>query len=162
MGEADRFSSFPSRPSESRDPNSGMPDTIHATAISIAGAGVLLMGQSGSGKSDLALRLIDRGAILIADDRVVATRNGTALILSAPSTIAGLIEVRGVGLQQLPFVQQVKAAAVFDLDTSPERLPTPGEHVISGVRLPLFNLSPFEASAPLKVELAVAVLWQAR
>lgn len=140
----------------------GLPDTIHATAVCIAGAGVLLMGKPGSGKSDLALRLIDRGAILIADDRVVVAAKGNKLLLSAPPTIAGLLEVRGVGLQPFPIVEAVEAVAVFDLDAIPERLPAPALRAICGCSLPLYGLSSFEASAPLKVELAVAVLLQRR
>jgi len=139
-----------------------VPDTVHATAVCIAGAGVLLAGKSGSGKSDLALRLIDRGAILIADDRVVTTGQGGRLLLSAPPTIAGLLEVRGLGLHSLPHVIDVEAVAIFDLDSRPERLPEPATRAICDVNLPLIALSPFEASAPLKVELAVAVLLRGR
>lgn len=139
-----------------------MPATIHATAVCIAGAGVLLAGKPGSGKSDLALRLIDRGAVLIADDRVIVTVQGQRLLLSAPPTIAGMLEVRGLGLLGMPHVNTLEAAAIFDLDAVPQRLPVAATREICGVNLPLLALSPFEASAPLKVELAVAVLLRDR
>jgi len=120
------------------------------------------MGKPGSGKSDLALRLIDRGAILVADDRVIATGKGGRLILSAPPTISGLLEVRGLGLQRMPVANDVEAAVIFDLDAVPERLPEPATRTVCGINLPVFALSPFEASAPLKIELAVAVFLQGR
>jgi serine kinase of HPr protein (carbohydrate metabolism regulator) len=139
-----------------------VPGTIHATAVSVAGAGVLLVGRPGSGKSDLALRLIDRGAILIADDRVITTGKGGRLWLSAPPTITGLLEVRGVGLLPMPTVNNVEALCIFDLDVGPERLPEPATRAIDGANLPLLALSPFESSAPLKIELAVAVFLRGR
>jgi serine kinase of HPr protein (carbohydrate metabolism regulator) len=128
--------------------------TIHATAVAVSGKGVLIVGPPGSGKSDLALRLIDRGALLIADDRVHIAADGT---LHAPAALAGLIEVRGIGIVPKPSVGGVVAALVIDLAAEPQRLPEPAVREIGGVRLPAIALSPFEASAPLKVELAVAL-----
>jgi serine kinase of HPr protein (carbohydrate metabolism regulator) len=133
-----------------------MAPTLHATAVSLNGAGVLLLGPPGAGKSDLALRLIDRGALLIADDRVFAEDAQGQLLLSPPPAIAGLLEVRGVGILRFPSVAQVPARLVVDLAMPPDRLPEPLFHGIAGHALPLLHLSPFEASAPLKVELAVA------
>ncbi len=130
--------------------------TIHATAVAIGGSAVLLVGAPGSGKSDLALRLIDRGAALIADDRVALVRTGDRLLASAPPSIAGLIEVRGVGLVAAPPVAHIPVALVVDLDTPPVRLPDPATRAVAGVAIPCIALAAFEASAPLKVERALA------
>jgi hypothetical protein len=132
--------------------------TLHATAVALGDAGVLLLGAPGSGKSDLALRLIDRGARLIADDRVVTEAGEGGLLLSPPAAIAGRLEVRGVALLTLPFVGGLAAAMAFDLAAAPERLPVPFLRDIGGVLLPCLALAPFEASAPLKVERALAHL----
>lgn len=128
--------------------------TIHGTAVSIDGRGVLLLGPPGSGKSDLALRLIDRGAVLIADDRVHVASDGT---LHPPPALAGLIEVRGVGILSRPYVAGVMARLAVDLAAEPQRLPDPAVRDVGGCRLPVLALSAFEGSAPLKVELAVAL-----
>lgn len=130
-------------------------ETIHATAVELHGAGVLILGPPGSGKSDLALRLIDRGARLIADDRVAFAERGGDLRLSPPSTLAGLIEVRGIGIVRMPFVADVPARLVVELG-EPERMPEPASLPIGGQRLKSIRLLPFEASAPYKVELAMA------
>ncbi len=129
---------------------------LHGTAVAIAGRGVLLLGPSGSGKSDLAMRLIDRGARLVADDYVLALPRGGRLYLSAPPAIAGRIEVRGLGLLSLPALGDVPAALAVDLEHPPERLPDAAAMAISGVELPLVRLRPFEASAPVKLEWALA------
>jgi serine kinase of HPr protein (carbohydrate metabolism regulator) len=121
--------------------------------VAIAGKGVVLLGPPGSGKSDLALRLIDRGAVLIADDRVHVAADGT---LHPPETLAGLIEVRGVGIISLPHTTGVVPVLAVDLATPPQRLPEPAVSLFGGVRLPTIAVAAFEASAPLKVELAVA------
>jgi hypothetical protein len=132
--------------------------TLHATAVALGEAGVLLLGPPGSGKSDLALRLIDRGATLIADDRVLLAHVGGQLYLAPPAPLAGRIEVRGVGILAVPYRPGVCAVMAFDLANPPERLPTPVGLSVGGVTLPCLALAPFEASAPLKVERAVAHL----
>ena len=131
---------------------------VHATAVAIRGQAVLLLGRPGIGKSDLALRLIDRGAVLIADDQVELSRDGNRLLASAPPTIAGRIEVRGVGIVAAPAAAGVPVAMAFDLETHPVRLPEPATRDIAGVSLPCLALAPFEASAPLKVEAALRAL----
>jgi len=132
--------------------------SLHATAVAIGGKGVLLFGPPGSGKSDLALRLIDRGAILIADDRVVIDIAADPPRLSAPAAIAGLIEVRGVGLMRMPHLSAVPARLAVRLDVTPDRLPESAVYRLGGSAIAELRLAAFEASAPLKVELAVARL----
>jgi len=129
---------------------------IHATAVSIGGKAVLLTGASGSGKSDLALRLIDRGAVLVADDQVDLTLRDGVLHASPPQTIAGKIEVRGVGIVAMPFTRDVPVALAVDLDLPPERLPERHARVIGGASVPLAMLDAREISAPLKVELLLS------
>jgi serine kinase of HPr protein (carbohydrate metabolism regulator) len=129
--------------------------TIHATAVGIGGRAVLLIGPSGSGKSDLALRLIDRGAVLIADDRVVLHPDGARLLASPPAALAGLIEVRGVGIVTVPFVADVPVALLVDLALAPVRLPEPATRDIDGIAVPVIGLDPREASAAIKVERAL-------
>lgn len=127
---------------------------LHASAVAIGGRGVLILGASGRGKSDLALRLIDRGAILIADDQVeLAARDGR-LHACALATIYGKLEVRGIGIVDLDAVA-APIALVVDLDATPERLPEPGAMIVEGIQLPVVALAPFDASAPIKVELAL-------
>lgn len=129
---------------------------IHATAVAIGGRAVLLTGASGAGKSDLALRLIDRGAVLVADDQVELNARGGRLLASSPTTIAGQIEVRGVGIVAMPFDADVPVALVIDLDSRPERLPEPGARTLAGIAVPLAALDPYAASAPIKVELLLS------
>ena len=132
-------------------------DTIHASCVAIGGRGVLLAGHSGSGKSDLALRLIDRGARLVSDDYTVVRREGSALVASAPPTIAGRIEVRGVGIVDLPHDREARVALLVDLDLEAERMPAQDTtRSLAGVEIPLIALPPRDASAPIKVELALA------
>lgn len=129
--------------------------TVHATAVALDGRAVLLLGPSGAGKSDLALRLLDRGWRLIADDRVVLARKGDALWASAPAAIAGLIEVRDVGIVAEPALAGAMVALAIDLAARPERLPEPSVWTFDGVAVPLIALSAHEESAPLKVERAL-------
>lgn len=135
--------------------------TVHATCVSIAGHGVLLRAPSGGGKSDLALRLIDGGALLVGDDycAVVAAGDGT-LVASAGPGLTGLLEVRGLGIMRLPYRAEAVVRLVVDLvaGATVERLPDPAATEVAGVRLPLVALDPFEASAPAKVRLAVRLV----
>lgn len=130
--------------------------TVHGACVMVAGVGVLLRGPSGRGKSDLALRLIDEGAALVADDQVTLARDGAAVVASAPLGLAGLLEARGVGLMRLPAAAAVRLALVVDLVEPPniERLPDPDSAVLLDVPLPRISLSPFEASAAAKCRLA--------
>jgi serine kinase of HPr protein (carbohydrate metabolism regulator) len=130
-------------------------ETIHASCVALGDRAVLLTGPSGSGKSDLALRLLDRGAVLVSDDYTVLTARRGALVASAPATIAGRIEVRGVGLVEIGHESGFPVGLVVDLDGPPERMPNGRSQVIAGVSLPVVAIAPFEASAPIKVELAL-------
>ncbi|MBI4185109.1 MAG: HPr kinase/phosphatase C-terminal domain-containing protein [Proteobacteria bacterium] len=131
---------------------------VHGTALLLNGAGVLLRGPPGAGKSDLALRLIEGGARLVADDRVDLVREGERLIAAAPARLAGLLEVRGVGIVAVAHATRAALRLVVDLVAPDEvsRLPEPRRCRYLGLTLPLIALAPFEASAPAKLRLAVA------
>lgn len=130
---------------------------VHGTCVEVGGSGVLLRGASGSGKSDLALRLIDGGAFLVADDRVDLRILRGALIATAPEPIAGQMEVRGIGIVSVPTVDQARLTLVIDLvpPEMVERLPEPSACAFLDVRVPLVQLAAFEASAAAKIRLAV-------
>jgi len=132
---------------------------VHASCVAIDGAGVLLRGPSGSGKSDLALRLIDGGARLVADDQVALSRAGGTVIARAPPALRGLIEVRGLDIVALDALAQAPLALVVELSPGDfvERLPERRECELLGTALRCIALSPFEASAPAKVRLAVRI-----
>ena len=133
-------------------------ETVHASSVAIAGRAVLIGGRPGTGKSDLSLRLIDRGAVLISDDYTIVRRTKEGALAGAPATILGKIELRGVGLVELETAQDVPVALFVDLDETPERLPEPGEtRLVAGVAIPVLRLAGLEASAPLKVEAALAL-----
>ncbi|MBB4266913.1 HPr kinase/phosphorylase [Roseospira visakhapatnamensis] len=152
------------------------PRSIHATCVALAEGGVLLRGAPGSGKSDLALRLLEApGARLVADDRVIVTQDADTdrLYAAGPATLRGLLEVRGVGILTLDtgrWVARAPLVAVVDLVDGPEaetRVPAPvwvhpmreGIAHCGAPATPLrrFVLWPFAASAPAKVRLAAAV-----
>ena len=130
-------------------------DRLHATTVAIDGVAVMIEGASGSGKSDLALRLIDRGAILVSDDQTLVVRTGNTLLARAPMTIAGRIEVRGIGILAMPYVEDVPVALLVRLGGAIERMPERRVRQIAGIDVRQFAVDPFEASAPIKVELAL-------
>jgi HPr kinase/phosphorylase len=130
---------------------------VHGTCIAFDGHGILLRGAAGSGKSDLALRTIDRGARLVADDQVVLARQGDGVIASAPASLRGLIEIRGLGIMRIDAATEARIALVADM-TEPhaiERLPERRRCDIDGVSIPWLALAPFEASAPAKLRFAL-------
>jgi len=141
-------------------------ELVHGTCVALGRRGALLRGSPGSGKSDLALRFMalpGDGALqplLVADDQVwvEASANGT-LMASPPQTIAGKIEARGLGIVEVPFLAEVQLVLVCDLVSEndvPRMPPEPWERtVIAGVPLPALKLAPFEASAPLKLKMAL-------
>jgi hypothetical protein len=131
------------------------PITLHATCVAIRGIGVLIAGASGTGKSDLALRLIDRGAMLVSDDYTELTPTAAGLIASPPATIAGKLEIRGIGLVEMPHVESARIGLYVGFGT-PERMPHRAHRIVAGVAVPELIVSPFEASTPIKVELALA------
>ncbi|MBI3452026.1 MAG: HPr kinase/phosphatase C-terminal domain-containing protein [Rhodospirillales bacterium] len=128
---------------------------IHATSVELSGTGIVLLGAPGSGKSDLALRLIDAGARLIADDRTDLALESGRLIASAPTAIAGRIEARGVGILPVPSVACAPVGLAVELVASPaiERLPPARKSEWLGVAVPLVALDPFAASAVAKLKL---------
>jgi len=132
---------------------------VHATAVAIDGRAVLLRGPSGSGKSDLALRLIDAGARLVADDQSELVRLGNAIVVRPPAAIAGLLEVRGIGIIRLEPLMEAPLALIADLVPveAVERLPSARSERILGVDLPLIALAPFEVSAVAKLRLTLRV-----
>lgn len=134
-----------------------MSTTLHATCVVIQGRGVLLTGASGSGKSDLALRLIDRGAMLVADDGVTIEARGGRLHAGPGPNIEGQMEVRGLGILSVPFTQDVPLALAIALDQAVARMPDEllPQRLIEGLTLPVIALEPFTASAPVKVEKAL-------
>lgn len=151
----------------------GVTANIHATCIRLGkagkpfgappGLGILLLGKSGAGKSDLALRLIAAGAELVADDRTELYVWRRRLYAQAPKRIAGLLEVRGVGIVALPPANKTQVTLAVELEKSVPRMP---EHRLyqlpAALRLPrdaappVISLNPFEASAPAKLAVAAA------
>ena len=131
---------------------------IHATCVDYQGCGVLITGASGSGKSDLALRLImDKGATLVADDRTDVFARDEELYASCPDTISGLIEVRGIGICKFPLCPETSVKLVVELvsdSRKTERLPQEVTDCICGLNIKKIILCGFEASAPDKVILA--------
>lgn len=135
----------------------------HGTAVAIGTRlgprVVLLRGPSGSGKSDLALRLIDAGGQLVADDQSELVRVGDEIVVRAPAAIAGLIEVRGIGIIRLDHLAEAPLALIADLVLTEtiERLPPARAERLLGLDLPLIALAPFEASAAAKLRFALRV-----
>jgi len=145
-------------------------ELVHGTCVALGRRGALLRGESGSGKSDLALRFLalagdgELRPVLVADDQVFVEPNGKGqLLASPPKTIAGKIEIRGLGIVAVPYLSEAELVLVCDLVTGNDvpRLPVePWERTeIAGRLVPALKLAPFELSAPLKLKMAI--LWAA-
>lgn len=143
------------------------PELVHATAVVAEGRAALLLGASGSGKSDLALRVITGvfrhagrliAPALVADDQVHLTLRDGRLFASAPATIAGRIEVRGLGIVEVEATAEAEVVLAVELvpPARVERMPDPVPNLqLAGVVVPLLRLAPFEPSAPAKLVLAM-------
>jgi serine kinase of HPr protein (carbohydrate metabolism regulator) len=131
-------------------------ETLHASCVAKDGRAVLISGRSGSGKSDLALRLVDRGAVLVSDDYTVVRRVSGRLLARAPANIEGRMEVRGLGILPFPHESDMPVCLFVDLNLEVVRMPEPREPIwIAGVQVPVVALNALEASAPIKVEVAL-------
>lgn len=131
-------------------------ETLHASTVALDGRAVLISGPSGAGKSDLALRLIDRGFSLVSDDQTILRKDGSRLLASAPATIHGKLEVRGVGILEMPTVTDVPVALCVELTNDMQRLPDDDrERLVLDVRIPLISIDALTASAPAKVAVAL-------
>jgi len=131
-------------------------ETIHSSTVASDGRAVLISGPSGSGKSDLALRLLDRGFTLVSDDQTIVKRDGDRLLASAPPTIAGKLEIRGIGIVEMERTDNVPVALIVELTGDLQRFPDDSrERPILGVRLPIVTIDAMTASAPSKVALAL-------
>ena len=134
-------------------------ETLHASTVAIDGRAVLITGPSGSGKSDLSLRLLDRGFVLVSDDQTIVKKVGTKLCASSPPTIRGKLEVRGVGIVSVDHVEDVPVAMVVELTSEIQRLPDDSrERPMLGLPIPLISVDALTASAPSKVALALDLL----
>ena len=143
---------------------------MHGSCAARDGHAVLLIGPPGAGKSDLVLRLLGRGFDLVADDQVDIAEGQ----VSAPAALAGLLEVRGLGILRLPYVPSAHLALVVDLTLRADRLPEPGLHAglpgshaglpgshaglpgsHAGLKVPLVHIDADAASAPDRVIMAL-------
>lgn len=132
---------------------------IHASCVLIDGQGVLITGPSGSGKSDLALRLIDSGGVLVADDRCNLDKNDDRVLVRCPEAIRGRMEVRGIGIVEMPVADEAEIKLVVDLvgRSEVERMPETGARSVDllGIPVPRLITHAFDASATAKVRLAI-------
>ena len=131
-------------------------ETVHASTVASDGRAVLITGPSGSGKSDLTLRLLDRGFTLVSDDQTIVKKDGDRLIASAPPNIAGTLEIRGIGIVDMDIVTDLPVALLVELTSDIQRIPDDSrERPILGVPLPLISIDAMAASAPSKVAIAL-------
>ena len=130
---------------------------VHGTSVSIDGDGVLFRGPPGSGKSDLALRMINCGAQLVSDDQVCLTRRNDNIFMSSPPTIRNRMEVRGIGIVNT--IAQNEAPLILVLNMLPNntasRMPIWQLCTFLDIKVPAVEFAPFEISAHLKVKLAI-------
>jgi len=145
-------------------------ENVHGTCITIKGHGVLLMGASGSGKSDCALRLLDAGAMLISDDRTILTADAATgqLVASSPAPIKGLMEIRGIGVVRWESVDEAPLRLVISATDSaavprmPDLQANDSSATFAGITVPRFQFDLRHAAAPAKIRTALDIVTGAR
>lgn len=131
-------------------------EMLHATTVAKGGRAVIITGRSGSGKSDLALRLFDRGFALVSDDQTMLRKDGHRLIASAPPSIKGKLEVRGIGIVEVETLDDVPVCVIVELSEAIERMPDAGlERTLLDIAVPLVGIDATSVSAAAKVEIAL-------
>ena len=128
-------------------------DTVYGTCVVLRRCGILFFGSSGSGKSDLALRLIGIGGQLVGDDQVYVWQKNGFLWAKPVTPLQGKLEVRGVGIVHMPYKKRAKLHMVVRLAKHVARLPKPKKQTVCGVAVPCWHLRPFEPSALDKIRL---------
>ena len=131
---------------------------LHASLVDYRSRGILLIGSSGSGKSDLALRLIECGGLLVSDDQVLLRHQNDRLMGYPPQILRGLLEVRGVGIVTLPHHEYFPVDVVIELVTEPsyDRLPEPQTLMFLEHKVPKFQFWAFETSVVEKIGLVLS------
>nr|WP_294846263.1 HPr kinase/phosphatase C-terminal domain-containing protein [uncultured Sphingomonas sp.] len=131
-------------------------ENLHATTVALDGRAVLIAGPSGSGKSDLALRLLDHGFALVSDDRTIVSKEGGRIVGRAPLNIRGKLEIRGIGIVEMDSIESAPIAMAVELTSDIERMPDEGQtRLLHGVHIPLIRIDAMTASAPAKVVVAL-------
>ena len=131
-------------------------ETLHTSTVALDGRAVMIGGPSGSGKSDLALRLLDRGFVLVSDDQTIVCKDKNRVLASAPPLIRGKLEIRGVGIVEMESIDDVPVALFVELTSDVQRMPDDSrERLVLDVRLPLISVDAMTASAPSKVAVAL-------
>ena len=127
---------------------------IHGSSVALEDNGVLIIGNSGSGKSDLALRLIDSGGTLISDDQTLCLKKQNEIFLFSIAAIYGLLEIRNMGIIKVPYVENVKMKIIVSLvQKKTERLYPKNKKRLLGLNFPHLELEPNEISAVAKIKL---------
>lgn len=130
--------------------------TYPASCVSIGGSAILITGESGIGKSELALALIDRGARLISDDQVALRCEGERVIASPAQNIGGQIEVRNLGLMPMETGPECPVALLIELNRiAPRWIERCDQRVILGIAIPQILLSPDSTVLAIKAEMAL-------
>ncbi len=130
-----------------------LPKRFHSTSVVVEDSGLLIIGESGIGKSDLALRMIDSGAMLIADDVTICKKINNFIYLFSPEETKGLLEVREIGIITVPFIENIKLSLVVQLTNDEnKRYPEKEKCLILGIKVPKIKIYGKNSSAVAKIK----------